>query len=525
MCRSSGLTFDKQHCKFVEKSSNSSSDGESSSSNYDTSSSSSGDDGSSSSSDDGGEGDDDEDSGECFSNYIDALMSNLSRRSECKELGGDISSMEVVLHLENKLWCLVGSCDVPSSSSSSDGGLSSSSSDNIVCKEIPGRVNNGEMGYLSCPGSKISEITFASYGVPVVNPDYCSYSIGGCHDPTSKSVVESFCLWREYCNFTIAPGPIFGGDFGYDPCVNVVKFFVVSWKCGDSSSSYSVSSSSSSVINSSSSSFVSSSSSSVVSSSSSSSVSSSSSFVVSSSSSYIGVSSSSSVQSVYEFCKENPTHSFCTGQDGSENSSSSKSAVASSSSQGTPAKHNERGPNAVYTADDIFSSGLDNMEPRKCYSLNPDRGTQYGWINNDAQDRWWWVERPCDGSAPVEPVTPNGCKNNKRGANAVYTIDDCFSSGLDNMEPGKCYSLNPDRWTQYGWINNDARDRWWWIEVQCGLIYFPKRYVSESNSDYMQHDEIKLFYDAAGRKTTLNPEIRRFLFSPKKALDKEQKSK
>jgi len=509
MCRSSGLTFDKQHCKFVEKSSNSSSDGESSSSNYDTSSSSSGDDGSSSSSDDGGEGDDDEDSGECFSNYIDALMSNLSRRSECKELGGDISSMEVVLHLENKLWCLVGSCDVPSSSSSSDGGLSSSSSDNIVCKEIPGRVNNGEMGYLSCPGSKISEITFASYGVPVVNPDYCSYSIGGCHDPTSKSVVESFCLWREYCNFTIAPGPIFGGDFGYDPCVNVVKFFVVSWKCGDSSSSYSVSSSSSSVINSSSSS----------------SVSSSSSFVVSSSSSYIGVSSSSSVQSVYEFCKENPTHSFCTGQDGSENSSSSKSAVASSSSQGTPAKHNERGPNAVYTADDIFSSGLDNMEPRKCYSLNPDRGTQYGWINNDAQDRWWWVERPCDGSAPVEPVTPNGCKNNKRGANAVYTIDDCFSSGLDNMEPGKCYSLNPDRWTQYGWINNDARDRWWWIEVQCGLIYFPKRYVSESNSDYMQHDEIKLFYDAAGRKTTLNPEIRRFLFSPKKALDKEQKSK
>jgi len=436
-----------------ESSSSSSSNGESSSSYYDTSSSSSDDDGSSSSSDYEGDDDDDEDSGVCFSDYIDALASNLSRRSECKELGGDISSMEMILRLEDKLWCLVGSCDVPSSSSSSDGGLSSSSIDNIVCREVSGHVNNGEMGYLSCPGSKISEITFASYGVPIVNPDYCSYSIGGCHDPTSKSVVENFCLWREYCNFTIAPGPIFGGDFGYDPCVNVVKFFVVSWKCGGSSSSYSISSSSSFVVSSSSSSFVSSSSSSVVGSSSSSSVSSSSSFIVVSSSSNVGVSSSSSVQSVYEFCKENPTHSFCTGQDGSENSSSSKSAVASSSSQGTPAKHNERGPNAVYTADDIFSSGL------------------------------------------------------------------------DNMEPGKCYSLNPDRGTQYGWINNDARDRWWWIEVPCGVIYFPKRYVSESNSDYMQRDEIKLFYDAAGRKTTLNPEIRRFLFSPKKTLDNEQKSK
>jgi hypothetical protein len=172
------------------------------------------------------------------------------------------------------------------------------------------------------------------------------------------------------------------------------------------------------------------------------------------------LSSSSSVQDAYEFCKENPSHSFCTGQGGG--SSSSKS-VASSSSQETPAKHNERGPDAVYTADDIFSGGLDNMESGKCYSLNPDRGTQYGWINNDAQDRWWWVE------------------------------------------------------------------------VSCGWNFSPKRYISErdsenpsaeeSDSDYALRNKTKLLYDAAGRKTQASPETRRFLFLPKKALDKGQKSK
>ncbi len=36
------------------------------------------------------------------------------------------------------------------------------------------------------------------------------------------------------------------------------------------------------------------------------------------------------------------------------------------------------------------------METGKCYSLNPDRGAQYGWINNNAQDSWWWVEVPCE---------------------------------------------------------------------------------------------------------------------------------
>jgi len=227
---------------------------------------------------------------------------------------------------------------------------------------------------------------------------------------------------------------------------------------------------------------------------------------------------------------------------GGDSSSSSKSA-ASSSSQGSIAKYNERGPNAVYTANDIFSSGLDNMAEGKCYSLNPDRGTQYGWINNNAQDTWWWVERPCDGSIPIEPVTPGGCKNNKRGANAVYTANDCFSSGLDNMAQGKCYSLNPDRGTQYGWINNNAQDRWWWREVSCvgendgsngcPSAFLQKKSTFEKDSEYAEEDvsyeiwgkNTKFFYDALGRKTQADPKVRRYLFAPpKKVLNEKQNS-
>ena len=68
---------------------------------------------------------------------------------------------------------------------------------------------------------------------------------------------------------------------------------------------------------------------------------------------------------------------------------------------------------------------------------------------------------------PIVEKTSAGCIKNKRGANAVYNVGDCFFDGLDNMTPGKCYSLNPERGTQYGWINNNAQDSWWWVEAPC----------------------------------------------------------
>lgn len=215
----------------------------------------------------------------------------------------------------------------------------------------------------------------------------------------------------------------------------------------------------------------------------------------------------------------------------SSSSESSSSSYESSSSQELSSSSEKisepfiAGPDQEYSPDQIFDSGLQNMEENACYSLNPERGLQYGWINTNAQDSWWWRKVPCDGSSNVVESTSNGCIENKRGANAVYLPSDCFNSGLDNMEKGKCYSLNPDRGTQYGWINNNAQDSWWWIETPCeknnsneneseelvcpdeGNALFKKTANYASNDTYDAYDEYvdfmalpNYYYDALGRK-------------------------
>ena len=46
--------------------------------------------------------------------------------------------------------------------------------------------------------------------------------------------------------------------------------------------------------------------------------------------------------------------------------------------------------------------------------------------------------------------------------------DNCFDSGLKNMEKDKCYTMNPDRaYENPTWINDDASQTWWWIETPC----------------------------------------------------------
>jgi hypothetical protein len=131
----------------------------------------------------------------------------------------------------------------------------------------------------------------------------------------------------------------------------------------------------------------------------------------------------------------------------------------------------------------------------------------------------------------MQQSTP--AKHNDPSPNAVYTANDCFSDGLDNMEFGKCYSLNPDRGTQYGWINNNAQDKWWWREVACGggssngcsgNSFLSKKSMLEKDSDDSNEDisykiwgkSTQFFYDALGRKTQAHPETRRYLFAPKK---------
>lgn len=190
-----------------------------------------------------------------------------------------------------------------------------------------------------------------------------------------------------------------------------------------------------------------------------------------------------------------------------ESSSSGQVSVYSSSSEFFDEPF-IAGPDQKYSPDQIFRSGLRNMEEGKCYSLNPERGSQYGWINNNAQDSWWWIEVPCDGSEPIVEKTSAGCVKNKRGSNAVYHPGDCFSSGLDNMTLGKCYSLNPERGTQYGWINNNAQDSWWWVETPCekdsnrGLYKKAvHQVIVDDGKDELQETRVKsnLNYDALGR--------------------------
>jgi len=484
---------------------------------------------SSSSSSDFDDDDDDDDFDQCFSSYGEAMTANLLRRAECT---GDVSGLNVVPHPDDDLWCFIGACNTSSSSSSSDAGdicratageltdiMANLIEDCIIGK--PENNHNYNIEYLkNNPPDKLFCITgMCNFSESSSSGGECAGIGSSCTSSSSSSLFSSSSMITKApcthktcseCDDTrgdiLDLRPMYNCiDLSYD-CDKI--FYVTSVSFGTFNAStgapgcFRFTGKSSleeiKVACQSSCNFIANSSSSTVSSSSR--IESSSSESLFSSSSSVFTSSSSIVLA-----------------------SSSSVAFVSSSSFNTDldfvcqvCKPFIAGPNASYNHEEVFISGLNNMEPGKCYGLNPDRGTQYGWINDNAQDRWWWEERPCDGSKLIEPVTPSGCRNYKPNTNAVYTTNDCFSAGLNNMEPGKCYGLNPDRGTQYGWINNDAQDRWWWREVPCGMIFLQKKYISESNSDYIQQEETKLLYDAAGRKTTDKPKIRRFLFSPKK---------
>ena len=199
-----------------------------------------------------------------------------------------------------------------------------------------------------------------------------------------------------------------------------------------------------------------------------------------------------------------------------EASSASGSYVSSSSkAEGFESETFVAGEKQIYSPEQVFSDGLRNMEIGKCYSLNPDRGIQFGWINDNAQDSWWWMEVPCDGSVPLIETTSAGCYENRRGPTAIYLPGDCFSGGLDNMETGKCYALNPDRGVQYGWINNNAQDFYWWVEVPCEAddsedepvcpengIFFKRNEPLETSEDSVETlgESVVGLYDALGRK-------------------------
>ena len=161
-----------------------------------------------------------------------------------------------------------------------------------------------------------------------------------------------------------------------------------------------------------------------------------------------------------------------------------------------------------------YNAGLLEMTEGKCYALNPDRYRDVEnqlWINNVATQEWWWVETPCiaevsssseepesssseivepesssseivepesssSHEAPVssssaEPIVVSNCIEFVNGS-GNYT-ENCYNAGLLEMEEGKCYAINPDRYNDVKnqlWINNVASQVWWWQEVSCGDV-------------------------------------------------------
>lgn len=144
--------------------------------------------------------------------------------------------------------------------------------------------------------------------------------------------------------------------------------------------------------------------------------------------------------------------------------SSSSEFVYSSSSDGCFVP----GGDQVHSPNQIFSDCLDNMEPGKCYSINPDRGTQYGWMNTDAQDRWWWREVDCETGEKVD--------RNRVGACPGFPLDSVPDNpkGTCVAYNGKCYRCKSensyvDCYQEWLWKWSFSEDNigLWYAEVDC----------------------------------------------------------
>ena len=134
-----------------------------------------------------------------------------------------------------------------------------------------------------------------------------------------------------------------------------------------------------------------------------------------------------------------------------------------------------------------FNAGLHNIDEGKCYAFNDERKDVNNgpWVNDNAADKWWWHETECFEeveaveSSSSEPelssssieegkivVTVEKCVDFDR-ENANYHVD-CYKSGLNGMDDGACYGLNPER-ADFNdkYINQSAFDSYWWVKVDC----------------------------------------------------------
>ena len=85
----------------------------------------------------------------------------------------------------------------------------------------------------------------------------------------------------------------------------------------------------------------------------------------------------------------------------SANVTPSSTSTPSSASQQTSASSGGDSPCIAWVngtggyGDHCYNSGLSNMEEGKCYTLNPTCGQNPTWINENANDTYWWMETSC----------------------------------------------------------------------------------------------------------------------------------
>ncbi|CAJ1941689.1 unnamed protein product [Sphenostylis stenocarpa] len=79
-----------------------------------------------------------------------------------------------------------------------------------------GKINRPKAHLWCPPGLKISQIKFASYGLPQGNCG--NYREGNCHAHRSYDAPEKNCIGKQSCMVTVAPD-VFGGD----PCPGIAK--------------------------------------------------------------------------------------------------------------------------------------------------------------------------------------------------------------------------------------------------------------------------------------------------------------
>jgi len=177
----------------------------------------------------------------------------------------------------------------------------------------------------------------------------------------------------------------------------------------------------------------------------------------------------------------------------------------------------------------------------KCYKCNPDRGADCGnsWLWNSFNPGnvgYWYIEAACDGGSA------GGSSSSSSGGCAPYPLLSTPSDPLNACfaTNGKCYKCNTDRGSEcsYSWLWNSFQPNnvgYWYKEIACGgdsgesdgcpeSAFLQKKSMLEKDSEYAKEDisyevwgkNTKFFYDALGRKTQVDPKIRRVLFSPKK---------